>query len=70
MIYTDLVHIITDGSLDELHEFAKSAGIHPCWFHRGSKFPHYDLPKKRRGKPLAGAIQKTSRELIEILKAS
>jgi hypothetical protein len=70
MIYTDNVHLVSDSSLKELHEFAKKVGIKRCWFHSGSRWPHYDIPKGRR-ETLAieyGIAVVTSREIIKILK--
>lgn len=32
----------------ELHVFAAKAGIRPCWFHRGARFPHYDITAEQR----------------------
>lgn len=39
MILTDGLHLVSDSSLDELHEFAASIGLKRCWYRRG----HYDL---------------------------
>lgn len=75
MIYTDGIHLISAPYCpNELHSFAKTIGLNKCWFHRGSKHPHYDLmidPKSREYMLFialqSGAIQKTTRELISIL---
>lgn len=67
MIYTDGVHVISDTSEDELHRWALAAGIKRCWFHRGSSYPHYDLPKRMRGVAPSGTTMVDSRKLIEIL---
>ena len=48
MIYTDGIHLISDESLEELHQFAQSIGIKRCWYHSSSKHKHYDIPKKMR----------------------
>lgn len=70
MVYTDGVHLISDTSLEELHEFAASIGIKRCWYHASSKWKHYDIPKRMRedfhtkfNVPLVSA-----REIITILK--
>jgi len=43
MILTDGVHIVSDTSMVELHEFARSVGLKRHWFHYGSRHPHYDI---------------------------
>lgn len=48
MIFSDGIHIVSDDSLQELHDFCHRIGIKSCWFHKGSKHPHYDIPKKMR----------------------
>ena len=42
MIYTDGVHLITDGDLEELHSFARLLGLKREWF-QDKRHPHYDL---------------------------
>ena len=49
MIYSDGVHVVSDVSLEDLHEQMKLIGIKRCWYHSSSKHKHYDIPKKRRG---------------------
>lgn len=34
-------------SVPNLHRMAADLGIDRCWFHRRSKHPHYDIPKRR-----------------------
>lgn len=72
MVYTDGIHLIAD-TLDELHKFAKQIGLNKCWFENHRK-PHYDLMLSTTSRKnmlvkatLAGAIHKTSRELVQIL---
>jgi hypothetical protein len=61
---------MTADSLDELHAFASTIGVRPCWFHRGSKYPHYDITAPQRDTAIAaGARAVTSRELLPIAKA-
>ncbi|GAA3118815.1 hypothetical protein JOF29_000947 [Kribbella aluminosa] len=60
-------HLVSDESYDELHTFAKSAGI-PA---RGFDRDHYDVPSDRYDDLVeAGAVQVSSRELVERLIAS
>lgn len=33
-------------SIENLHKMAKELNINQCWFHK-SKYPHYDIPKRR-----------------------
>lgn len=60
-------HLVSDDSLDELHAFARLAGIPPRGFDRD----HYDYPVERFDELVAlGAVPVTSRELIRRLRAS
>lgn len=34
-------------SIENLHAMARELGIKRCWFHAGSRYPHYDVPKLR-----------------------
>lgn len=63
MVLTDGVHLVSTAGLQDLHDFAASVGIKRCWFHPG-RHPHYDLPRRMRGQPLAGAITVTSKEIV------
>src|SRR5829696_5409958 len=42
-------HMATDGSFDELHEFAARLGLRRAWFQRD----HYDLPAHGRAAAVA-----------------
>jgi hypothetical protein len=54
-------HMATDGSFDELHEFAAALGLRRRWFQRD----HYDLPAHVRERAVAaGAVEVPTRELI------
>ena len=68
MIYTDGVHLSTDGDIEELHSFAKSIGLKRCWFQPKSH-PHYDLTTERKKNTAinAGAKLISSKELVMIL---
>ncbi|MDD5589073.1 MAG: DUF4031 domain-containing protein [Candidatus Nanoarchaeia archaeon] len=68
MIYTDGVHLISNHSREELHEFAKKMGLKRSWF-QNHKIPHYDLLKNRSQLAIKfGAIVVTTRELIKIFR--
>ena len=60
-------HLVSDSSLDELHAFARAAGIPE----RGFDHDHYDVPAERyRALIEAGAVAVESRELLARLVAS
>jgi len=55
-------HLVSDLSLDELHEFAHRLGIRRAWF----QGDHYDITaNKREHALLLGAVSVTSRELAQ-----
>lgn len=68
MIFTDGVHIISDTSIDDLHNWCADQGIGRHFFHTGG-WPHYDIPKKRRNEQFP-ANYVTVRELIKILRST
>ena len=60
-------HLVSDSSLDELHEFAAEVGIPE----RGFQGDHYDIPEEYREDLIAaGAEQVESRELVRRLRAA
>lgn len=60
-------HLVSDVSLDELHAFARAAGIPE----RAFDHDHYDYPEERRDELIAqGAVAVSGRELVERLQAS
>ena len=60
-------HLVSDSSLEELHEFASRAGIPERGFDRD----HYDYPIGRQEQLLAlGATLVSTRELVRRLRAS
>jgi len=70
MIYMDEVHLVTTGSIDELHQFAAEIGLKREWYQE-HKHPHYDLlsrPVRQRAKR-AGAKKVDSKTLVRLLKA-
>ena len=60
-------HMVSDTSLQELHEFAEQLGIPPRAFHGD----HYDLPQYVRDKAtVLGAVEVSSKELVRRLGAA
>jgi hypothetical protein len=56
-------HLTTDGSMDELHAFAKRLGMRRSWFQEHPVMPHYDLVPSRRSRALVlGAVFVPARE--------
>jgi hypothetical protein len=70
MIYTDGVHLITDGDLSELHEFAQKIGLKREWFqNKNIKHPHYDILGEIKERALEnGAKVVSSKEIVRILR--
>jgi hypothetical protein len=72
VIYTDGVHIVSDSSIQELHEFADKTGINRRWFHPSIRHPHYDvlsgtvLDKVVKN----GAVMVSSRELVKKIRSA
>lgn len=79
MIYVDnaaimykgkLRYHMTANSIAELHAFAAEVGIKRCWWHSGSRYPHYDINGLERDRAIAaGAAPVTSKELLLVTKA-
>ena len=60
-------HLVSDASLDELHDFARAAQIPP----RSFDSDHYDVPQERLADLIArGATPVTGKELVRRLRAS
>ncbi len=58
-------HLVSDSSLDELHNFARRAGIPE----RGFDHDHYDVPLERRAELIGlGAEPVSGRELLRRLQ--
>jgi len=54
-------HMVSDHSLEELHEMAAALGVPPRGFHRD----HYDLDAPRRAAAVArGAVEVGAKELV------
>lgn len=48
MILTDGIHLMTDGNISELHDFAiGKLGFSRGWFQDDKNHPHYDLTTYR-----------------------
>lgn len=63
-------HLITDGNLDELHQFAAGIGLKRAWFQDKPGRPHYDLtPVRRIHAVAAGAVEVDRRQAVTILRA-
>lgn len=60
-------HMVSDATLDELHDFAQGAGIP----RRAFQGDHYDVPQELYDAMVgAGAVPTTSRELVRRLRAA
>jgi hypothetical protein len=60
-------HLVSDASFDELHAFARRAGIPERAFERD----HYDIPSHRYEEVVrAGAVEVGSKELLRRLTAA
>lgn len=57
-------------TVENLHVMAKDLGIKRCWFHSGSKYPHYDIPKRRIDEITARCTVVTPREILAITKGT
>jgi Protein of unknown function (DUF4031) len=57
-------HMVSDASLDELHDFARALGVPERGFHGD----HYDLPRHVRDEAVKlGAVEVASRDIVRIL---
>jgi hypothetical protein len=76
IFYDFMGHMISDTSIEELHEFAQRINLRVEWFQNkgAGKFwiPHYDLttPNARKRAKLAGATEIDPTKLVEILKSA
>ncbi len=78
MIYVDSLkwyngkqwcHMITDGNIQELHDFATKIEMKREWFQDHPRHPHYDLqPNKRALAISCGAKSVTGKELVMIMR--
>lgn len=60
-------HLVSDKSLDELHDFAAKIGMKREWFQdTGTQHPHYDVMGVMKSKAVRhGAKLVDSRELVK-----
>ncbi len=65
----DSRHLICEPySIENLHKMADDLGIKRCWFHKKSKYPHYDIPKRRIEEIKAKCDIITTIELLKKIK--
>jgi hypothetical protein len=55
-------------SLENLHRMASALGIKRAWFHK-SRFPHYDMPKKRIAELTAQCERMSQKQILLIIRA-
>lgn len=55
-------------SIENLHKMAEELNIKKCWFHRGSKYPHYDIPKRRIQEIQSKCEVVDSKTILKIIK--
>jgi len=69
-IFTDGVHLVSDSSVDELHDFAQRIGLKREWFQDKPRSPHYDMTVRWRAKRAEdhGATKVSMTELIMALR--
>ncbi|HYO20463.1 MAG TPA: DUF4031 domain-containing protein [Dermatophilaceae bacterium] len=64
---THFAHLVSDSSVEELHDLAERAGVHPRAFDRD----HYDVPERLLDACLdAGAVPAHTRRLVRALRES
>lgn len=54
-------------SIKNLHKMAEDLNINRCWFHN-SKYPHYDIPKKRVEEIQSKTTVITSSKILSVIK--
>lgn len=61
-------HLMSDSSVEELHDFAQSIGLKREWFQRTS-IPHYDLTPAKRVQALKnGAVELSRQDASSIVR--
>jgi hypothetical protein len=55
-------------SVENLHAMAAELGIGRHWFHSSSRYPHYDIPKRRIAEITAKCTLVSGREILAICK--
>ena len=67
--YGYAAHMISDVSIEDLHNFARENGIHRRFYHSSIKHPHYDIIAENYNRAIKGGAKVvTSKEIIRILK--
>lgn len=62
-------HLICEPySIENLHKMAENLNIKRCWFHSGSKYPHYDIPKRRIQEITSKCEVITTQEILKKIK--
>lgn len=60
-------HMMTNGSIEELHDFAKGLGLKREWFQNTGNHPHYDVSESKRKAAInRGARAVSAREIFRI----
>lgn len=58
-------HMMSDGDIQELHDFAAKLGLKRSWFQDKPSGKHYDLSQNKRWQAIRlGAVPVTSREML------
>jgi len=58
-------HMMTDGNISELHDFAMRLGLKRGWFQDKPSGAHYDLSQNKRFQAIRlGAVAVSGRELL------
>lgn len=61
-------HLMSDASVEELHEFAQRIGCRRSWFQDHPNLAHYDLTEAMRRKAIAaGAREVSSKEMARAM---
>jgi hypothetical protein len=55
-------------SIASLHRMAADLGVKRCWYHSKSKYPHYDIPKRRIAEIQARCTVIEPRQILAIMK--
>lgn len=61
--YNESCHMFAD-SEEELHKLAKSIGLKREWFQNVSRFPHYDLIRKKRALAVSNGAQEVDTHFV------
>lgn len=57
-------------TVENLHRMAAELGLKRCWFHASSRFPHYDIPKRRIDEVVARCTLVSSRDILRIIRGT